>query len=432
MGEDSNCSTQRTKQIKLSTKGLENAASLGINDFVLQIGSERIKCSRFEAAFLSPRITSILLADPTVEEYEIKVESVEKVNLDSLLSLSRNGSFEVSESNFEFLKGIAKSLGNQELCEALKQFNSEREELNTSNVCERLSLSRVLEVSACQEIDYLASHFYELDENLLKVMELKDLTEILRSDQLRILSEDSLLGFVLELGQGCFELLGCLHTEYLSPSAMSRLLESVSLEEVDTNLWKSLCRRLLLAVSVPVDQFTPTRFRVNEFPFDSSRQFDGIISHLTLECGENVHTHGIVLITASSNGSNACHQVVDYGWNNYWFSRSEPNSWIEFDFKDRRISPTHYTIKSGGESGCQLVNWSLDGSNDEISWTNLDRRSTKELVGKYIVKPYECKSVRGSTQFFRFIRLTQTSEDSSSNHYLLLANLEFFGKVITA
>jgi hypothetical protein len=36
-------------------KGLENAASLGLNDFALLIGGEAFECSRFEIAFVSTR-----------------------------------------------------------------------------------------------------------------------------------------------------------------------------------------------------------------------------------------------------------------------------------------------------------------------------------------------------------------------------------------
>jgi hypothetical protein len=75
---------ERAQQIKLSTKGLENAALLGINDFALHVGSEKFECSRFEAAFLSPRITELLLQDPTIDEYEIdiSIESVQDIEID--------------------------------------------------------------------------------------------------------------------------------------------------------------------------------------------------------------------------------------------------------------------------------------------------------------------------------------------------------------
>jgi hypothetical protein len=60
--------SESTKELRLSTKGLENVASLGFQDFSLRLGEHSVFCSRFEASFLSPRITAALLTDPTIRE----------------------------------------------------------------------------------------------------------------------------------------------------------------------------------------------------------------------------------------------------------------------------------------------------------------------------------------------------------------------------
>jgi hypothetical protein len=427
-------SPQPTQQVKLSTKGLENPASLAISDFALIIGDERFECSRFEIAFLSPRITALLRQDPTIDEYELELG----VDVDSdqefvsecvkgLISLSRNGSFEVTERNFGLVKVIAKSFGNSELCETLALFRTDGEEVNSSNVVERLSLREFLEVSIAAELDYLSSHFYEIDVNVVKQVSHEDLNKILRSAQLRISSEDSLLDFILDLGADYFDLLGGLHCEYLSQSGMSRLLDSISRSEINDELWGSLCRRLLLFPSS--EQLPDSRFHVKDFAFDSSQPFAGIIWQLSKECGGNVHTNGIVSITASSTESRACHQVADYDWTQHWYSNSIANSWIQFDFKNRRISPTHYTIKSDNHGGYHLLKWSLDCSHDGTSWVNLDRRETNDLNGNRVVKSYDCRSLESPSPFFRFIRLTQTGTNSSGYDHLMVTNVEFFGKV---
>jgi hypothetical protein len=67
--------------------------------------------------------------DPTIDEYEIESEEcIDGECVSSMFSLSRNGLFEVDDSNFERVKCRAKSLGNVELCEQLKEFKSEGEE----------------------------------------------------------------------------------------------------------------------------------------------------------------------------------------------------------------------------------------------------------------------------------------------------------------
>jgi hypothetical protein len=149
-------SAGRATQVRLSTKGLENPALLQINDFALRVKSESFECSRFEAAFLSPRIAVALSQDPTLEEYDLEIDSDEEFDsecLKSVIALSRNGAFEVTDSNFASVKRIAKSLGNLELCETLTQFFTEGKDVKSSNVVERLSLCQFLEVSDSKELD---------------------------------------------------------------------------------------------------------------------------------------------------------------------------------------------------------------------------------------------------------------------------------------
>jgi hypothetical protein len=246
---------------------------------------------------------------------------------------------------------------------------------------------------------------------------------------LQIESEDALLGFLLELGREYWDLLGMIRSEYLSVSGMDRLLNAISAEDINESLWSSLRHRLRL--SVDRDSSTKVgRFHRPWFEYDSSRPFDGIISHLTRECGGNVHTCGLVSITASGNHSNQCHQVVDYNWGQYWISSEVQNSWIQFDFKNRQISMTNYTIRSDRNTAHHLMQWSVAGSNDEKSWTILDQRNTQDLNGANIVKSFACESVHSSTSSFRFVRLTQTGPSSHNYNYLQLSNLEFFGRIV--
>jgi hypothetical protein len=50
--------------------------------------------------------------------------------MSGVLGLSRNGTLEITESNFEFLKSVAKGLGNGELIESLVSFKRDQGELD--------------------------------------------------------------------------------------------------------------------------------------------------------------------------------------------------------------------------------------------------------------------------------------------------------------
>jgi serine/threonine protein kinase len=83
---------------------------------------------------------------------------------------------------------------------------------------------------------------------------------------------------------------------------------------------------------------------------------DGIIAHLTMVCGGNVHDHGIVDVTSSKAKTRfAAESVVDLDaisifWSGQGNKRDDiphsRNNWICYDFKDRSIVPTHYAIRS--------------------------------------------------------------------------------------
>jgi hypothetical protein len=218
----------------------------------------------------------------------------------------------------------------------------------------------------------------------------------------------------------------------LSLSGINLFLNSISLEDVNTDIWLSLCHRLRSSNSI--SPYPQSRFTRRHFALDSTHPFEGIISHFTNESGGNVHTTGIIHITASSTGRNQCHQVADHNWNDYWYSTGVANSWIQFDFKTRSVALMNYTIKSAGHSSGHLVNWSIEGSTDLNSWVKLDHRETNELNGNYIVKSYSCSSGESSSSsspsFFRYIRLIQPGKNSSNYDHLMIGNLEFFGRVL--
>ena len=168
-----------------------------------------------------------------------------------------------------------------------------------------------------------------------------------------------------------------------------------------------------------------------EFNYNSSNQFNGIISHLKRACGGNVHVKGVVNIKASSNRWNECHQLVDYGTIGLWGSNDEPNSWVSFDFKEKKISLSSYTLKSRIDADClHPVQWEIEGSNDESSWNSLDSRNTREQCGTGVVMNYSCN--KGNHGFYRFIRMRQTGENSSGSgrHYLMLSQIELSGKLL--
>jgi hypothetical protein len=194
--------------------------------------------------------------------------------------------------------------------------------------------------------------------------------------------------------------------------------------KVDQRLWNSICRRLCYGVS---GQEPNPRFVRGSGAYIEGHPFEGIIHEMTKQCGGNVHEKGVVRIASSSDERNQPFQVANHGWDNYWHTRNEPNSWICFDFKERSVAVSQYTLKSHPSLGHWFISWVIEGSSDGSSWRTLDTRETQDLNGQSIVKTYRCSN--GCTEFFRYIRMRHTGKTSHNADVLLLTNIEFFGRV---
>jgi hypothetical protein len=130
-------------------------------------------------------------------------------------------------------------------------------------------------------------------------------------------------------------------------------------------------------------------------PMRKAKSLDGIISYLTKKHGGNVHEEGIVTITAASLvGRCDVQNVADLTSD----SDLVPGQWVCWDFREMRVQPTHYTIEA-----TLLIYWALEGSLDDISWTEIDRRWDTEISSNQNRTSFAV-SKQGK---FRFIRLTQ-------------------------
>jgi hypothetical protein len=163
-----------------------------------------------------------------------------------------------------------------------------------------------------------------------------------------------------------------------------------------------------------------------KFTQKDGKPLNGIISYVTRKSGGNVHKKGAVVITSSSvyedyTQNSQCSQenVAELTSDSLFCSIDAPGQWICWDFRERRIWPTHYTIRTGG-----LKSWAIEGSEDGTNWTEVDRQTDNEdfnqgwnSVSFPVSKPEE----------FRFIRLTQTGKNHRGFDVLGLFAVEFFG-----
>ena len=205
------------------------------------------------------------------------------------------------------------------------------------------------------------------------------------------------------------------------------------LENIHSGLWTRICRRLILETKLNEKKnprvFIPPEI---EFVYDSSKPLDGIIAHLTRECGGNVHDKGIVNATSNSaSRSSQPRNLVDFGTDSVYESKNEKNTWVCYEFKNRRVIPTSYSVRSyynGSPGWHHLKSWVIEVSNDgtENSWLEIDRRDNNgDLNAANVTRNFKISNV--PRESFKFIRLRQTGVNHNGCDYLIFHALEIFG-----
>jgi hypothetical protein len=182
---------------------------------------------------------------------------------------------------------------------------------------------------------------------------------------------------------------------------------------------------------------------------------DGIIAHLTRGCGGNVHDRHIVDVTSGSfeketegtnphsgaydndpryPAKNAADLETDSIFSSAWREKEDNiphtrNNWVCYDFKRRRIGPTHYAIRThnNGPGGANLKSWLIETSGDGESWREVSREEGNEqLNGEHFTGIF---AVAGGEEC-RFIRLVNIGRNHRGYDGLLITAWEIFGGLL--
>lgn len=140
--------------------------------------------------------------------------------------------------------------------------------------------------------------------------------------------------------------------------------------------------------------------------------------------------NGVINVTSNGDHYNKCYNLLDGKFdpnrNKYFYPHSNPNSYVQFDFKTHKVSIDKYSILNEGMSCNKLINWDLVVSNDEQKWDPIDERHISVWDGTYNLSTY----TTNNQQFYRYIRLRLKGKDSSNYDSLITSRIEFFGKLI--
>ena len=435
--------TLEPNELRLTSKGMSSVNwDSSDADFEFLCGGDKICVHSVLAEFLSPKVALVRKGDPFCSSYTFKDREMFGV-FGSLVSSLRSGDpLPVEKSNFVTLLRLSQELENDDLFSSLVRM-IETESLSLEEAIFLLRVGVGLGTAFSDQFgnlrDFVASCFYKLDKEILDNLDLETTQILLSSRSLQIEDEDSLYDFIRSRSEKDLRftaLFEFIYFDYLSISGIENFASFVSenfLENISSGIWRQICRRLILDVK-PVEKKNPRGHKGREFVYDESRKLDGVIAYLTRECGGNVHEKGLVHVVASSvlDGDGSPYQpknAVDLGTNSYYASKDEQNSWICYDFKDRRVIPTSYSVRSYGAAsgGDHPKSWVIEVSNDgtENSWTEIDRRDNNDLNYNRVTVNFKISQL--PSESFRFFRLRHTGKNHNGNNYLILSSLEIFG-----
>jgi hypothetical protein len=165
------------------------------------------------------------------------------------------------------------------------------------------------------------------------------------------------------------------------------------------------------------------------FPPIPSVPLKGIIHHLTLEYGGNVHDRGVVSITANrpydDHPVNAAKNIADLEADSYFVAANVSGVLVCYDFKTMKVILAGYSIRSCYAGNWQnLKSWVIEVSNDGAQWTEADRRENRdELCAWNVVRSFDVSKPSCS----RYVRLRQIGHNSSNHFQTVVSGFELFG-----
>jgi len=162
--------------------------------------------------------------------------------------------------------------------------------------------------------------------------------------------------------------------------------------------------------------------------------FSGIFDRLSEKNSINLAESGEVVIAVSSVYDNDYSQYNPYhvlqNDDTKWTSKSLPNSWIQFDFRKRKVSITSYSLNVNS-----LKSWRVEGSPDGIEFEIIDNRvdclSFQKSFGNYNDNNSRDNfQVKFTNKYYQYIRITSTSNCWNRFHSsFILCRVEFFGSI---
>lgn len=165
------------------------------------------------------------------------------------------------------------------------------------------------------------------------------------------------------------------------------------------------------------------------FEFNSNDSFNGINNYLVKESNGNIENK--IIITSSKPRYGKPQNVILFNNEQRYQSNNFDNSFICFDYKENKVIPTNYIIKSAkfNTNSYHPKSWIVEGSNDKSKWETCDEQNNNSsLNGNNVIHNFVIPNK--TNKEYRYIRNRQTQLNWGGDNDLMLENFELYGTLI--
>lgn len=164
---------------------------------------------------------------------------------------------------------------------------------------------------------------------------------------------------------------------------------------------------------------------------NNSKDLNGIFNYFQNKTSNHIEKEINFYSSSAYNINCRPRNVALFGQQDKFFlSQNFPNSWILFDFRDHKILPTNYTIRTISyfdeiHGSRHLKSWIVEGSSDNENWEIIDEQLNCEYLRKNDAFTFNIDE--NKSKEFNFIRLTQIDKNWEDDDYLAIESFEIFG-----
>lgn len=452
-----------TKVLYLTSSGLKNII---LNNhepcyrFIFRFGQREIETNKYFAEFISPVISHLHQCDPTIDfiNFEDMInengggkrtkQRQQFFTSDSISLFERilsGSAVEIPDKDQMGLRIISILLGNNELYENLLKINPQY--IANKPIDELIDEVTFYYEFCAHDIEYsdiidrLSRDFWKIDSKLIDRLPIGILYRIIANENFVRNSEDDFYDVISKVQTNDEEskimIYESIDFKNLSSSKFSEFIDKFDYREMTKTIWDKLCECFYINHDGKEEEEERKKGRRIEFDGKTENRLKGIIQKLTEEAGGNVSDKGIVDVTSSSTFSDYYPKnAVDLNnISNYYESINDTyDQWLRYDFKERKIRPTGYSIRTRHNSDCfNPQSWCIEVSNtgNDNDWKIVDSRTNATSLQKgNQLDTFEIGQKLHNNESYRFIRLRQTGQSTYNSNYLVISALEYFGELL--